>query len=132
MVLREVLHAHIPTLNCLSNVRDAVDRMDVYQFAALVIVDENMKPVAVITEGDICRAAHHHGGIMRLADQPAIDFASKQPTTVGPDAEVSDALHTMLMSGLTVLPVIESERLMGMVLRMDLMQAMLLDSGVEA
>ena len=32
MTLREVVHAHIPTLNAESTVRDAVDKMDVYQF----------------------------------------------------------------------------------------------------
>jgi len=41
--------------------------------------------------------------------------------------EVSDALHRMLMSGLTLLPIVEDERLIGVVMRMDLMQALLCD-----
>ena len=48
-------------------------------------------------------------------------------TTASPDMEVSDALHLMLNSGLTVLPVVEDDRLSGVVLRVDLMQAMLVD-----
>ncbi len=34
-----MLHAHIPTLTTESTFRDAVDKMDIYQFPALVVVD---------------------------------------------------------------------------------------------
>lgn len=131
MTLREILHAHIPTLNSRSTVRDAVDKMDVYQFPALVIVDEDSAPVAVITEGDLCRAVSLAGGIVCLANQPALDFATQSPTIAHPDMEISDALHQMLGSGLTVLPVAEDGRLSGIVLRVDLMQAVLLDVAPE-
>ena len=55
MILREVLHAHIPTLTLDSTVRDAVDKMDIYQFPALVVVNEETTPIGVVTEGDLCR-----------------------------------------------------------------------------
>ena len=42
VILREVLHAHIPTLTESSTVRDAVDKMDIYQFPALVIVNADL------------------------------------------------------------------------------------------
>ncbi len=128
MVLREVLHAHIPTLTAESTVRDAVDKMDIYQFPALVVVDAENAPIAVVTEGDLARAAVSRGNVTSLADEPAVIYGSREPTTMGADAEVSDALHQMLMSGLTVLPVVEHQRLSGMVLRCDLMQAMLMDT----
>jgi predicted transcriptional regulator len=127
MTLREVLHAHIPTLDERSTIRDAIDKMDVYQFPALVVVDGGMRPVAVLTEGDVCRAAQAQGSLASLAEQPAIAFASHQPTVASADMEIADALHLMLMSGLTVLPVIEDAVLSGIVLRVDLMQAILLD-----
>ena len=59
MTLREVLHAHIPVLHADSTVRDAVDKMDIYQFPGLVIVDEDHAPIAVLTEGDVVRAVAH-------------------------------------------------------------------------
>lgn len=130
MTLREVLHAHIPTLTESSTIRDAVDKMDVYQFPALVIVDEDKSPVGVITEGDICRAVVQKDSLMSIATDPAIVYASKEPTVALADLEISEALHRMLMSGLSVLPVIDDGRLAGMVLRVDLMQAMLLDLTV--
>lgn len=132
MVLREVLHAHIPTLTASSTVRDAVDKMDVYQFPALIVLDDDRYPMAVITEGDICRALNQAGTLIGIGQRPALDFASKDPTTVHADTEVSDALHLMVSSGLTVLPVVDSGGLCGLVLRVDLMQAVLMDAAQAA
>lgn len=131
MTLREVLHAHIPTLGPDSTVRDAVDKMDIYQFPALVIVDANRMPIAVVTEGDICRGVIRRDNLVSMGEETALIYASTEPTTMSADADVGDAFHRMLSSGLTVLPVVEDDTLMGIVLRVDLMQAMLLDSLPE-
>jgi CBS domain-containing protein len=127
VTLREVLHAHIPVLNEESTVRDAVDKMDIYQFPGLVIIDENRIPVGVITEGDLCRAVSMRDSWTSMANEPALVYATKEPTTLSADTEISDAFHKMLGSGLTLLPVIDDGTLSGVVLRVDLMQAMLLD-----
>lgn len=129
MTLREVLHAHVPTLTPDCTVRDAVDKMDVYQFPALVIVDEEAVPVGVVTEGDLCRAATRRDSLVAMATDPAMLHASKEPTVAPADLEIGDAFHRMLASGLTLLPVVDDGRLMGVVLRVDLMQAMMMDAG---
>ena len=129
MILREVLHAHIPTLTQDSTVRDAVDKMDVYQFPALVIVDQNQTPSHVITEGDLARATLQSGKITAITNEPAYLFASEKPTTATPTTEISDALHQMLNQGLTILPIVEESILIGIVLRIDLMQALLMDAA---
>jgi CBS domain-containing protein len=126
MTLREVLHAHIPTLTRESSVRDAIDKMDVYQFPALVVVDDSMVPVAVVTEGDLCRAVSHRDSLTSMASEPAHIHGSQEPVVAQADLEIGTAFHLMLSSGLTVLPIVEDERLMGIVLRVDLMQAMLI------
>jgi len=127
MTLREVLHAHIPVLYFDSTVRDAVDKMDIYQFPGLVVVDEDHRPIAVITEGDLVRAVAHRDSLVSMANEPALSLATKEPFILGPDAEISEAFHKMRASGLTLLPIVEDERLAGIVLRVDLMQALLLD-----
>jgi CBS domain-containing protein len=131
MTLREVLHAHIPTLTVDSTVRDAVDKMDIYQVPALVIVDERMRPVGVVTEGDICRVVTTRENLVSMAAEPIYVHATKDPTTISADVEISEAFHRMLSSGLTILPVVEDDRLTGIVLRVDLMQALLLDVTIR-
>jgi CBS domain-containing protein len=127
MTLREVLHAHIPTLTRDSTVRDAVDKMDIYQFPALVVVDDNLWPLAVLTEGDLCRVVGKRDSLTSMAAEPAYIYGSQDPTTATADTEIGEAFHKMLSSGLTILPVIDDGRMAGVVLRVDLMQAMLLD-----
>jgi CBS domain-containing protein len=129
MTLREVVHAHIPTLNSQSTIRDAVDKMDIYQFPGLVIVDETRKVLAVITEGDVCRAVAQRDSFLSLANELALTFSSKDPITANGGTEIAQALHTMLNRGLTLLPVEEDGSLSGVVLRVDLMQAMLMDAA---
>jgi CBS domain-containing protein len=99
--------------------------MDIYQFPALVVVDQHMRVLGVITEGDICRVVTTRDNLTSMASEPALSHASKDPTTAPPDTEVGDAYHKMLSSGLTILPIVEDERLIGITLRVDLMQAML-------
>lgn len=130
MILREVLHAHIPTLTTESTVRDAVDKMDIYQFPGLVVVDDAQLPLAIVTEGDLCRQVTTRDNLVGMMNEPAHIYGSKDPITVPPDTEIGDAFHRMISSGLTILPVVEEQRLIGIVLRVDLMQAMLLDTAM--
>jgi CBS domain-containing protein len=127
VTLREVLHAHIPTLTKESTVRDAVDKMDIYQFPALVVVDDDMWPVAVVTEGDLCRVVAKRDSLTSMAAEPAYIYGSQDPTVATADGEIGEAFHKMLSSGLTILPIVDDGRIAGIVLRVDLMQAMLLD-----
>ena len=127
MTLREIVHAHVPALGHGHTVRDAVDRMDIYQFAALTVLDENQHPTHVVTEGDLCRAVRARGDVTSLSGEPVIIHATPDPVTAPASMEVSEALHLMLSRGITILPVLEGEMHVGMVLRIDLMQAMLMD-----
>src|ERR1700722_14954223 len=116
MTLREVLHAHIPTLTRESTVRDAVDKMDVYQFPGLVVLDDAQRPIGVLTEGDLCRAVSQRDNLTSMSSEPAHIYMSVDPTTMRVDEEIGEAFHRMLSSGLTILPVVEDERLSGIVL----------------
>lgn len=130
MTLREALHVHIPTLGLESTVRDAVDKMDLYQFPALVVVDDDLAPVGVLTEGDVCRALETLGDLTCLGGEPAHAIATPHPVCGSPEDDVAETLAVMLAKGLTLLPVVESGRLCGIVLRVDLMHVLL--EGSEA
>jgi predicted transcriptional regulator len=128
MTLREVLHAHLPTLTEQSTVRDAIDKMDIYQFPALVVLNDDSLPIAVVTEGDICRSVTTRDSLTGMANEPAIIHGTTEPTVAEASLEIGNAFHRMITSGLTVLPVVDEGRFAGVVLRVDLMQAMLVDA----
>lgn len=123
------MHVHIPTLSPDSTFRDAVDKMDIYQFPGLVVVDHDRVPVAVVTEGDLVRASAQNRATVSLAGRRAMDFGTPQPTTANPAMEVADALDLMVAQSITLLPIVMESKLAGVVLRVDLMQALLLDAA---
>ncbi len=129
MTLAEVMHVHIPTLSPESTFRDAVDKMDIYQFPGLVVVDHDKVPVAVVTEGDLVRASAQNRATVSLAGHRAADFGTPQPTVANPAMEVADALDLMVSQSITLLPIVMERKLAGVVLRVDLMQALLLDAA---
>lgn len=128
MTLREVMHSHIPLLTSESTVRDAVDKMDVYQFPALVVVDDESSPLAVVTEGDLCRAAATGDSLLSLGKDRAFGYGTAEPVCLEAETEIGSAFHRMISSGLTIMPVLDEGRVAGIVLRVDLMQAMLMDA----
>ena len=67
-----------------------------------------------------------------MSNEPSMIFASKDPTTADVNQEISDALHRMLASGISILPVTDSGRLAGIVLRVDLLQALMMDASQKA
>ena len=123
------MHVHIPTLGPDSTFRDAVDKMDIYQFPGLVVVNHDKAPVAVVTEGDLVRATDQNREMLSLSDRKAADFGTRDPSTANPAMEVADALDMMISQGLTLLPIVMESRLAGIVLRADLMQALLMDAA---
>ncbi len=131
MIVREILHAHIPLLTQDSTVRDAVDKMDIYQFPALVVVDETQKPLGVLTEGDICRYIQKGNSLEDLGKTKAHHLATKPATLIPPSLELEAAFWLMLSNNLTLLPVVEDNRLSGIVLRVDLMQALLMEHATR-
>ena len=131
MTLHEIVHAHLPTLTHGHTFRDAADRMDLYQFPALVVLDQDRRVTHVVTEGDLCRAATARGDVTSLAREPVIIYATADPFTAEASTEVSEALHVMLSRGLTILPVIEEAVFLGVVFRCDLIVAMMMDVSPE-
>lgn len=123
MRISEVMHVHLPVLSPASTVREAVDKMDIYQFPALVIVDERRRPVAVITEDRLAEAVKTRS-LAELSSAPAIEFADPSPRVAGVNDDVQECLRTMLDEDIELLPVVADERLMGVALRVDLMQAL--------
>ena len=119
-----MMHVHLPVLSPASTVREAVDKMDIYQFPALVIVNENRQPLAVITEDRLAEAVKSRS-LHQLSSAPAIEFAQRSPRVASVNDDVEECLRLMVEEDIKLLPVVADQRLMGVALRVDLMQALL-------
>lgn len=87
--------------------------------SALVLEEERL--VGILTERDVVRAmSTAHDAPMR----PVIEWMTKHPTTIAPDVAVKEALRVMVEGGFRHLPVLDGDRVVGMVSMRDIARAL--------
>jgi CBS domain-containing protein len=95
-------------------------------FRRLPIVSDG-SVMGIITTMDIIRFfgsgqvfAHLRSGtIIQVLNTPAIEIATKTVTTVGPDLDVGQAAQIMREKGIGALPVVQNEKLVGIITERD-------------
>jgi CBS domain-containing protein len=86
--------------------------------SALVMRDDQL--VGIFTERDIVRALGRH---FDAATHAVSEWMTADPVTVGSETSVEEALDTMLARGFRHLPVVEDDRVVGVVSLRDLSRA---------
>jgi CBS domain-containing protein len=84
------------------------------------LVMEGEKLSGIFTERDIVRALGEH---FDAAGHPVSEWMTADPMTVPPDTPIKEALNTMLERGFRHLPVVDGERILGIVSMRDLTRA---------
>src|ERR671922_2267374 len=84
------------------------------------LVMEGDRLVGIFTERDIVRALGEH---FDAAGHPVAHWMTVGPTTIGPDASTDEALDRMLKGGFRHLPVLEEDRVVGMLSLRDIAAA---------
>lgn len=106
-------------------VDEAARRMRFFNIGAIVIVDERGRIIGIVTERDITQrvvAESRNAAAVSLAD-----IMTRDPDTLAPHDTAQDALDMMRVCGYRHLPVVDHERLVGMVSVRDLYDATKLD-----
>ena len=97
----------------------AADRMSWHQVGALPVL-EGQHLVGIITERDLT-AALAEGADPAIT--PVSDYMTPAPQVLGPDSELADAAHLMLVLGIRHLPVVRSGQLVGVLSMRDVLDA---------
>ena len=138
----EIMHAKWPILSPESTVEDAIKLFAEAQISGAPVVEDG-RLVGIITEGDlIFQDAEIKspgfldilGGIVPLGNteeyrREALKSAgvtvgevmTSDPVTVAPEATLSEAATVMAEQRKKILPVVEGERLAGVITRMDIL-----------
>lgn len=86
--------------------------------SALVMDDERL--VGIFTERDIVTAL---GADFHAPSDAVADWMTKNPQTIPPDMDVDEALHRMLAQGFRHFPVVDDDKVLGVVSIRDLTKA---------
>ncbi len=119
--VREVMTEQLVTVEPSTSVAAAVTVMGI-QGVGAVLVMEKGRVEGIFTERDLVRAMSNDIG---ASSQAVAQWMTRNPVTVGPEASVEEALEIMLNGHFRHLPVMEGERLVGVVSIRDLSRATL-------
>ncbi|QEX24362.1 hypothetical protein FRZ61_43030 [Hypericibacter adhaerens] len=103
------------------SLREAAGRMASHNVGALVVTDDGGKLVGIVSERDLARAIARYGG--GVADRPVSDVMTRSVITCSGHQGVADMLSLMTANHIRHLPVLEGDRLVGMVSTRELTQA---------
>jgi len=115
-LLSEIMTSRVVTVDISERVEEALRLMVKFDIGSVVVTDKE-KPVGIITERDVTRAALRGDSLLRL---PVRSLMSRPLQTGTPDMEVWLTFETMLRLGVRRLPIVENGRLVGIVSEKDL------------
>ncbi|MFQ5758667.1 MAG: cyclic nucleotide-binding/CBS domain-containing protein [Candidatus Bathyarchaeia archaeon] len=120
LLVRDVMTTNVKTVKPFSTVRDVVRKMNKFGIGSVLVVEED-RPVGIITERDLLRRI-----VEPFLDPSVIkakDIMSTQLVTTSGDVGVEEAARLMVRRKIKKLPVVEDEKLVGIVTSMDVMRA---------
>ena len=119
--VRDVMTTELITVEPSTSVAAAVTVMGM-QGVGAVLAMEKGRLEGIFTERDLVRAMSHD---VSASSQPVAQWMTRNPVTVAPETSVERALKIMLNGHFRHLPVMEGERLVGVVSIRDLSRATL-------
>lgn len=119
MKVSQVMSTNLPLVQPKTPLKEVVIEISEKRYGATLVV-ENEKLVGIITDGDIRRSIR--SGIS-LDSSLAGDIMTKQPKFIQPDAYVLEALEVMERFNITVLPVVEDGRPIGIIHIHDILKS---------
>jgi CBS domain-containing protein len=147
-IVREIMDPNPATVTPETPVEDVVRLMREHELPGVPVVDDDGRCVGIVTEADLVlpddqgdlHIPHYvnlFGGTVFLEPlsrfehrlrkafaSDAADMMTRRPDTVGPDTTVRDAARLIHESGHNRLPVVEDDRLVGVVTRVDVLGAL--------
>jgi CBS domain-containing protein len=124
MIVRQILKSKgnsvtaVPASEPISNVATLLHEASI---GAVMVHDENLKPVGILSERDIVRGLAEMGA--SVLDAPAHSLMTRELVTCTPEDHVNALMQVVTERRVRHLPVIEEQRLAGIVSIGDLVKA---------
>lgn len=122
MKVQEIMHKEdeLPIVNPETPLKETVVVMSEKGFGAAIIVDKNKNLTGIITDGDLRRFIKKGGSIDNSLTKEAM---TKNPKKVEKDKYVLEVLEEMEKYNITVMPVVENNKPIGIVHLHDILKS---------
>ena len=121
-LVSELMVKDIKTIKETNTVQDAINMMAEYSISGLLITNVKDYPVGIVSEGDLIKKVFHKHkdpGKVKISE-----IMSRHLFTIKPSLNIGETANLMKKHGVSKLPVVENERLVGYVTKADLLEKM--------
>jgi len=128
MLVRDVMTTQVVTVRPDARVKEAIQLLDDHQITAMPVVDADGRLVGVVSEADVLRDAlmpdrRTHEIPVAIESRAKVltvnDVMTHLPMSVTADADLSIAASVLVDTSIKSLPVVDGDRVVGMVSRRD-------------
>lgn len=116
--LKEIMTGDVFTTTRDTPIAEVAKSMLKGQFGSAVVTEGSVL-LGIVTERDVLRAAASGAD---LSSSPVAEWMTSDPVTADPDMETDDATEVMMSQGFRHLPVVEGNRITGIVSLRDILR----------
>jgi CBS-domain-containing membrane protein len=149
LTVRDIMDTEPVTVSADDSIETVVRRMREHELPGLPVVNEGGRCIGIVTEADLVIAddegrdlhlphyielfggvvfleplRHFESRLRKAVASSVKDLMTPDPATIAPDADVAEAGRTIARQGHNRLPVVEHGRLVGVVTRVDVLEAL--------
>ncbi|MFH8086780.1 MAG: CBS domain-containing protein [Candidatus Aenigmatarchaeota archaeon] len=118
MLIKDVMNRNVIVTKPETSVREAAKIMSKYHIGSLIVLEEE-KIAGIITEGDILKKVIVEG--KDLDETKVRDIMTENVITITPDKTIDDAVKIMTEKRIKKLPVVDNDKLIGIITASDIM-----------
>lgn len=138
MLVREVMSTPAVTVSDTATVKAAIALLEQHDISAMPVIDSGGHLTGMVTEADVIREMvvpdqRVHEIPIRLTAAPihavVADIMGRDPVTVSGDTDLAVATELMARAAIKSLPVIDGDRIVGVVSRRDVIRVLARPDG---
>ncbi|MCS7105709.1 MAG: CBS domain-containing protein [Candidatus Aenigmarchaeota archaeon] len=118
MLIKDVMNRNVIATKPETSVREAAKIMSKYHIGSLIVLEDE-KIAGIITEGDILKKVIVEG--KDLDETKVRDIMTEKVITISPDKTIDDAVKIMTEKKIKKLPVVDNDKLIGIITASDIM-----------
>ena len=119
MKVAEVMNKNVVTCHPLEKLSVIVNKLELFHIAGMPVVEKSII-VGVVTQTDILRGLKSGGALQDISVE---DVMTKEIVTVASTKPAVSVAKIMIDKGINRVPVVDSDKLVGIVTRGDLIKA---------
>lgn len=119
--VRDVMQTNLQTVGEQTTISEAIELLMEYRISGLPVVDKELSLVGIVTEKDLLRVCHEEPGTLNQVG----DLMTRKVRSFQVEDSLEVLCDCLMANHFRRVPVLEGEKLVGLVSRADLMPTIL-------